>query len=83
MALCTIQWPRLIIATWPAMNWLSMVSLPGIGETPSTWIRSWRNCRLSATLGSSMFDAVQSSLSTPVPLEKNQGWTKKFWFGTS
>ena len=30
-----------------------------------------------------MFEAVQSSLRTPVPLEKNQGWTKKFWFGTS
>ncbi len=30
-----------------------------------------------------MLDAVQSSLSALVPLEKNQGWTKKFWFGTS
>ena len=83
LALWTIQWPRLIIATCPAMNWLSIVSLPGIGETPSTWIRSCRNCRLSATFGSSMLDFVHSSSTTPVPLEKNQGWTKKFWFGTS
>ena len=30
-----------------------------------------------------MLDAVQSAFSTPVPFEKNQGWTKKFWFGTS
>ncbi len=30
-----------------------------------------------------MFEAVQSALSGEVPLVKNQGWTKKFWFGTS
>src|SRR5262249_16745776 len=83
LALWMIQWPRLIIATWPAMNWLSIVSLPGIGETPSTWMRSCRNCRLSETFGSSMFDAVQSALSVLVLLDRNQGWMKKFWLGTS
>ena len=44
---------------------------------------SCRNCRLSATFGSSMFDLLQSSLMMPVPFEKNQGCTKKFWLGTS
>ena len=83
LAFSMIQWPREIIATCPASNWLSIVLLPGIGDTLSTWIRSWRNCSVSATLGSSMFDAVQSALSGDVPLVRNQGWTKKFWLGTS
>ena len=58
-------------------------AVPGIGADPSTWMMSCRNCSDSATLGSSMFEADQSSLSAPVPFENSQGWMKKFWFGTS